>query len=178
MKSSTIQTRHWIIKRAAQDCRANAILMRRKRRDNDKCPLCGQSETVLHVYKCQDKRVKNVWEQCIYELEQVMIENNTDPEIRTQLCQGLVSWQSDSLKETHDLITTQSLIGWDGIMEGCIGTHWIAQQQMFYSREANKKVVRNGLLWSLGNYGKLPGKFGSTETLLNMKTIQIMRKRS
>jgi actin-related protein len=50
MKQSTTQTKHWIIKRAARNCGANAVLCQRRQRKDDKCPFCGESETVMHVY--------------------------------------------------------------------------------------------------------------------------------
>jgi hypothetical protein len=92
MQMSTSQTRHWIIKRAAQDCGANAIMFQRKQRDYDTCPFCPTTESVLHVYKCQSNDVKEIWQKSIYHLENDLKELQTDPNIIAQLCQGLLQW--------------------------------------------------------------------------------------
>jgi ribonuclease HI len=121
MRNSTIQTRHWTVKRAAGDCGANAIMFQRKQKDFANCPFCGQPETVEHVYKCQHNTVSEVWERCIWLLEKEMIEYQTDPNIIKQLCSGLRSWQTNNRMEDGDLIVHQSKIGWNGILEGCLG---------------------------------------------------------
>jgi hypothetical protein len=147
MKSSTIQTRHWIVKRAAGDCGTNAVLFRRKKREDDKCPFCGQTENTAHVYKCKDPKVSDVWEKSIYNLEREMMEYQTDPEIVHQLSRGLLAWKSESLLVDNELVRKQNDIGWEGILEGCIGAHWQEEQELYYSENNIKK-------WpSMGNDG-------------------------
>jgi hypothetical protein len=79
MKSSTLQVRHWIVKRAAQDCGANAILFKRRQRLNDECPFCKQPETVKHVYKCQHAEVDERWKICLNEFKEALEMERTDP---------------------------------------------------------------------------------------------------
>jgi hypothetical protein len=141
MKTSTNQTRHWITKRAAKDCGTNEVLFKRKQRGDDKCPFCGNTETVLHVYQCQHDEVKNVWGKSIYDMEIALIEQQTDPEIIRQLISGLLQWQKGNVMGNNNgkYINEQSSIGWNGILEGCIGQQWIQAQGSYLSRIKVKK---------------------------------------
>jgi hypothetical protein len=145
MQTSSVQTRHWIVKRAAQDCGTNAIMFQRKQRAYDTCPFCTESESVLHVYRCQAQEVKELWRKSIYELEQELIKYQTDPEIVSQLCQGLLQWQNGTLDNTKELIVHQSVIGWNGILEGCLSQVWVDEQDQFYS---NNNIQKSGLGWA------------------------------
>jgi hypothetical protein len=55
---SHYQTKHWITKRAARNYGANAVLFQRNQRKVDRCPFCGESETVVHVYNCKYQEVQ------------------------------------------------------------------------------------------------------------------------
>jgi hypothetical protein len=93
MKNSTIQTRHWTVKREAG-------IVEFQRKQKDRCPFCGHTEMVKHVYKCQDIKVLDGWEQCIWLLEKEMTEYQTDIiKIIEQLCSGLRSRQSENIME-------------------------------------------------------------------------------
>jgi hypothetical protein len=145
-KTSSIQTRHWIIKRAARDCGANAVLFKRRQRHDDRCTMCSEPETVLHVYQCQSEGHQREWDRCIQELRKELIEHLTDPTIVEQLCQGLNLWQKGELVGDHSLLKKQSLIGWDGILEGVLGIHWQHQQEAYLTAKQSKK---SGIQWSM-----------------------------
>jgi hypothetical protein len=111
MDTSSLSTRHWITKRAAQECGANAILFKRRQRPDDKFPFCGETASALHVYKCQNTNDVDVWRQCIYKLEEVLRQHQTDPNITIQLSQGLLQWQQNQLVGAKEYIIQQSQIG-------------------------------------------------------------------
>jgi hypothetical protein len=100
---------------------------------------------VIHVYRCQDKEVKELWRKNIYELEQQLKSCQTSPDIILQLVNGLLHWQDGTLQGTVNLITKQSIIGWNGILEDCLGLHWLKEQETYYSTNSIKK---NGLGWA------------------------------
>ena len=137
MKASSNNTKHWIIKRSARDCGAHAVLMRRRERDNDQCPFCGLSESVEHVYQCQDERVKTVWEVQLQEFETFLLHSGTDPDIREQLIEGIITWRDSKDFSNKPMIWDQSQIGWRGIMEGIMGLHWMEQQQHYAMHNNN-----------------------------------------
>jgi hypothetical protein len=139
MRSSTNSTKHWVIKRAARDCGANAILFQRRKKGDDKCPFCSNKETVMHVYTCQHQQVQDIWGKAIYDLEIELIKQQTAPEIIKELSNGLMQWQKGKTQITGSLIQDQNKIGWNGILEGCLGKHWIVQQGKYYSKHKIKK---------------------------------------
>jgi hypothetical protein len=145
MKSSQVAIKHWVIKRAARDCGSNAVLYRRKQKEHDKCPFCRETETVLHVYKCQHLEVKQVWDNEIQQLQLTLQEADTDPDITRSLCLGLNKWRDNSPMENNWLLNEQSMIGWDGIMEGCIGRHWQQHQSSYYT---DNNIPKKGNKWA------------------------------
>jgi hypothetical protein len=124
------------VKRAARDCGANAVQMRRQERTDDHCPFCQQSESVLHVYRCNDPRVQEVWEKSVDDLHQYLFTIGTDPNIIKQLVTGLHQWRNQQLTDVLPMIADQSQIGWDGIMEGTLGRHWSEEQSIHYQNES------------------------------------------
>jgi hypothetical protein len=146
MRLSNNSIKHWVIKRSAWDCGAHAILLRRKERDNDHCPFCGQSETVEHVYQCQDDRVQTVWIEQIQAFELYLKDSGTDPEITSQIIEGLQAWRNSTEVSDKPMIWDQSQIGWRGILEGALGLHWMEQQQ-YYSISHPTKAM-NAKKWA------------------------------
>jgi hypothetical protein len=140
MKTASIQTKQWIIKRAANECGSNSILFQRSQRADDKCPFCGERETPIHVYQCQNTEVKELWRKLLYGLENELLQQQTDPAIAKQLCYGLLLWQEKQNNiGGQRLLETQSKIGWNGIMEGCLGEEWKMEQELFFKENAIKK---------------------------------------
>jgi hypothetical protein len=83
--------------------------------------------------------VKDIWRKSIYKLEQELIRYQTDPEIVSQLFQGLLKWQNGTLNNTKELIAHQSVIGWNGIIEGHLSQVWVHEQDLFYSNNSIQK---------------------------------------
>jgi hypothetical protein len=123
MRTSTTHVRNWIVKRAANECGANAVLFRRNQKDSDRCRLCNEIETPTHVYKCKHEMATTTWMSSMQEFSKDLIRRSTDPSIVTQLCAGFNKWRDKSMNETEEMINSQTAIGWNGIMEGCIGFH-------------------------------------------------------
>jgi Reverse transcriptase (RNA-dependent DNA polymerase) len=145
MQKSSISNRQWILKRCARDCGAHAILHRRKERTDDKCPFCAQKETIEHVYTCQDLRVQQVWDQSLQELKEYLSDIKTDPNIIEQLVEGLRSWSTKQDPPNQPMIWDQTQIGWNGILEGILGNHWMEEQQIYAQ---SKTQATNGSKWA------------------------------
>jgi hypothetical protein len=139
MKFSNIQTKHWITKRAAGDCGANAILFRRQQRQDDKCPFCGEQETVLHVYQCNQEFVQQKWDVLMKKFKTELKEVRTSPIIIDQLCLGLHTWRRNERQPDLELVQKQEKIGWNGILEGMLGVHWQECQEEYYIKISSKK---------------------------------------
>ncbi len=138
MKESSIKERHWISKRAARDCGSNYVRMKRKERATDKCPFCDHSETVVHVMTCQSEAQTNLWRQEVLAFREWLVTQSTDPDITNSLIQGLELWRVSPLEDLIDsddlLINQQSAIGWNGLLEGCLGAHWRIRQDEYFKR--------------------------------------------
>jgi hypothetical protein len=147
MKSVSTQTKHWIIKRAANECGTNAILFQRRQRNDDKCSFCGEIETTMHIYKCQHKDVKDLWRKLVYELENDLLQQQTDPVLAKQLCKGLLQWQHNGPVEGNSLLNAQSRTGWNGILEGCLSKEWIEAQEKYYNKNLIKNQESRGQDW-------------------------------
>jgi hypothetical protein len=136
MKSSTLANRIWITKRVANDCGSNAILFQRKQRPNDECPFCKQSETVLHVYLCTHEEVQRKWDSEMDKLRIEMQIAQTSPIIIEQLILGLRKWRMGNVSDSHDLITQQNQIGWNAVLEGCLGRFWEGYQDVYIQQQS------------------------------------------
>jgi hypothetical protein len=80
----------------------------------------------------------------IYDMEIDLIRQQTDPEIKRQLSMGLMQWQRGMVYSNERLVQEQTFIGWNGILEGCLGNHWIIQQGQYYSKHMIKKGKKDG----------------------------------
>ena len=150
MKLSSPGQRQWITKRAAHDCGNNSVLFKRKFKDSDGCPLCGQSETTIHVLCCQDTRAQQQWESSMTEFRSWLAKYKTDPVISEQLCNGLQQWRQSGqvIQRTinESLIRHQNLIGWNAVLEGCLGEEWAKQQQKYFEINNSR---RTGFKWQV-----------------------------
>jgi ribonuclease HI len=72
MRQSTPRQRQWLTKRASRECGANYVLHKRNMKNTDKCPLCGEVETVLHIICCRDERAKQQWDMAVQDFSYVL----------------------------------------------------------------------------------------------------------
>ena len=140
MRESTIRQRHWISKRAARDCGCNYIRFKRRERVDDGCPFCGACETVVHVLTCPSAEPSQLWEATMKDLRNWLSDKGTDPFITDSLITGLHTWRQNPddeflLQDDNPLLSAQSEIGWNGILEGCFSRDWTTRQNQFYSEE-------------------------------------------
>jgi hypothetical protein len=150
MRQITPQQRQWITKRASRECGANYVLYKRKHKDTDKCPLCGEVETVLHIICCRDARATQQWDMSVQDFKVWLTQYNTDPTIITHLCNGLNQWRERGqvIPDTasHHLTIQQNVIGWAGVHEGCFSISW-AEAQSLYFQQNNSR--RTGFRWQV-----------------------------
>jgi hypothetical protein len=146
MQTSALSTRIWITKRVANDCGANAILFQRKQRANDACPFCQQPEYPLHVYKCHNVEVERKWHEELENFKKDLQSANTNPLVIDNLLLGLRAWRKDEQNGSHGLLADQNAIGWNAVLEGCLGISWTTAQED-YIREEN--IQQNSLKWGI-----------------------------
>lgn len=121
----------------------------------DYCPLCkSPDEDFHHVLQCPHRsRVK--WRNdLLVALTTKCRAIKTDPTLQEILLDGLSSWlqlqpfsPDEYPEEYRQLLTEQSLIGWDHFFQGRISTQWAVLQQQYYSSFPPVKG-RDGQSWS------------------------------
>jgi hypothetical protein len=148
MNTSTVRQRQWISKRAARDCGCNYIRCKRRERETDGCPFCGECETVVHVLKCTSDESRRLWESAILELQQWLDDKSTDPFITESLISGLRSWRNDPegvvIPGNNPLLAEQTRIGWNSVLEGVFGLIWQQTQTQFFRKQNS---LRSGQRW-------------------------------
>jgi hypothetical protein len=159
MNNSTIRQRHWISKRVARDCGCNYIRFKRRARADDGCPFCGECETVLHVLKCPSAEPTRLWEEsALMDLDKWMRDNGTDPCITKALIIGLRNWRNDSELSTdvNFLIDEQEKIGWDSVLEGCLGSHWTIAQDRYFRAKNSRRSGNRWMIELIRRIWKIP----------------------
>jgi Reverse transcriptase (RNA-dependent DNA polymerase) len=155
MKEVPISRRHWISKHASGVCGVNAIRHLWKEIDSPNCPRCGLPETARHVWICQHRDAQLIWELAIRNLKSALTDIQTSPDIIEQIGLGLEKWYTgEDLTTLQDkqLIIDQCSIGWHFFIEGFIGIHWGAQQELYYKSIGSRK---SGLRWTVALLKKL-----------------------
>jgi hypothetical protein len=145
MKKTSNSTKHWIIKRCAQECGSNFVRQRRKEIETNSCPFCQEPETVEHIYKCKHSSVTELWDKAMHELEEYLNTIQTDPNITKQLIQGIHMWRNNVPLIQEPMIIDQHNIGWNGIMEGVMGQHWAEEQEWYKQQHPEAK---SGQQWA------------------------------
>jgi hypothetical protein len=57
----------------------------------------------------------------------------TNPNIISQLSQGLRGWRQGNLPNHLPMVFDQSQIGWNATLEGILGRHWTDEQNIYHS---------------------------------------------
>jgi hypothetical protein len=90
--------------------------------------------------------VKQKWEKELKRFRDELQLASTDPFIIERLTLGLQHWREVRVMEYKDvLMQHQHKIGWDGVMDGCIGLCWKDQQESYIQQES---ITQNSNKWS------------------------------
>ena len=129
-------------------------MVKRKQRLSAECPHCNLEETALHMPTCQSTEVSNFWQATIQSLQTWLTNQDTEPNITTFLCKGLLSWTQDP--HGNEILfnnipvpaiiplTNQLAIGWFGTLSGLIHPSIISLQQQHYTAMQSR---RTGSAW-------------------------------
>ena len=72
---------------------------------------------------------------------------DSDPTIVEQLILGLTQWQENNItlrSEGQILLQSQDIVGWDGMLEGCMSSAWGMAQDRYFKHKASR---RSGKIW-------------------------------
>jgi predicted RNA-binding Zn-ribbon protein involved in translation (DUF1610 family) len=144
MAAMPIQRQHWVSKTVSGFCSTGVMMKRRKERQTDECPRCGESEDVEHIWRCQYD-TQGMWTKSMANLKEWMLSNETHPALINLILDGLESWRmGSSLKREHPpwlhaLAEHQSQCGWKNFFEGFLVKEWRVESQAHLSRLKSKR---------------------------------------
>jgi hypothetical protein len=131
-----------------------------KMRESAACPRCGEEEDSKHVWTCHSPDARWMRIQHILKLEVWLEENETQPEIRRELINGLKAWSVGTVRRTfhqmpdhiRQVLAYQDAIGWTNLFEGCFDNRCMEAQALYYRAIGSQ---RSGLRWTVAVVKKL-----------------------
>jgi hypothetical protein len=150
LSTSPLSKRLFITKHAAGMCGVGKFMARWKKRDTSACPRCGAFEDATHVWKCRGEDADRVWKQSLDHLKDWMASHDTDPDLANLLLDMLQSWRDDTPCPGQIpyglqlLVTRQSELGGQALLEGRLSFEWEASQQAYLTFIKSK---RTGWRW-------------------------------
>ena len=153
----------FVSKVICNDLAVGEIMVRRKHRHSDACPVCGHTpETTIHMLTC--RKASPIQEDLVYHLRIWLEAHSTDPSITTFLVEGLSQWfrhpsdpmASSSTDPTLQLaFSSQFSLGWFALLCGYVSRHLITAQALHYSSiDSKRSAVKWGAdlihqLWNM-----------------------------
>jgi hypothetical protein len=115
----------------------------------DECPRCdAPDETNIHVLCCPDPRACDQWEVSIEELQDTLIEFQTDPQVARAILQGVQSIRSGhpgtflGRVDAARAYVSQTGIGWFPFLTGFASTQWGTIQESYDKSKGIDKPLR------------------------------------
>jgi hypothetical protein len=149
MHQTAPSRRRWITKHVSNKCGVNVSLLRWNQKESTKCPRCGEEETNIYVWKCQQPEAVNIWENEIESLRKWLSSMDTETSIIESICSELLQWQGSRFIDNTSCEAGKlhDEIGWGLVIEGCLGVQWRLSQQNYFTTIGSKRSKRSGLRW-------------------------------
>ncbi len=97
-------------------------------------------EDKIHIICCPHTEAALLWTSALSSLKKWLKETDTDPAIIQALTTGLQLWYQGAAPQTGSpALIQQSLLGWDGIMDGWLGIEWCLQQEAYWNQWKRRK---------------------------------------
>jgi hypothetical protein len=160
MRSLTIGWRHWIAKHISGHAGVGVKMVQWKMRESAACPRCGEEEDSRHVWTCHAPDARWTRMQHILKLDTWLEEQQTQPDLRKELINGLRAWSVGTTRRTfyrtpdniRQTLEWQDTIGWTNLLEGCVDEGWTEAQALYYRTIGSH---RSGLRWTVAVIKKL-----------------------
>jgi hypothetical protein len=160
MKQLSIGRRHWIAKHVSGHAGVGVKMVQWRMRGTAECPRCGQEEDCRHVWTCHSPDARWIRMQHFAKLDTWMENQETQPDLRREMINGLQAWSVGMGRTTHvrtplhirHLLEEQDTIGWTNMVEGCMAMGWTEAQELYLRMIGSK---RSGLRWMVAIISKL-----------------------
>jgi len=148
--------RRWVSKQVSNHFAHGKNMVKWKQRSTAECPQCSMAmEDKIHIICCPHTEAALLWTSALSSLKKWLKETDTDPTIIQALTTGLQLWYQGAAPQTGSpALIQQSLLGWDGIMDGWLGIEWRLQQEAYWNqwkRQKSSKCWTSKLIKKLWN---------------------------
>jgi hypothetical protein len=160
MRSLAIGRRLWIAKHVSGHVGVGIKMVQWQMRESASCPRCGAEEDSRHVWTCHSPDARFMRLQHIVKLDEWLRDQETQPDIRRELINGMKAWSVGIERRTfyqtpihiQAALIHQDAIGWTNLLEGCIDIGWTEAQALYYKTIGSR---RSGLRWTVAVIKKL-----------------------
>jgi hypothetical protein len=141
--------KHWICKTVSGFCSTGRMMKRRKERETDACPRCGEPEDVEHVWRCQH-HTDSLWAKSLEDLRRWLDSNDSHPDITKLIIEGLSRWRTgdttpicvSGISWIQELERQQNRCGWRNFFEGFLISDWHDAVKQYLARLHSRKSPR------------------------------------
>jgi hypothetical protein len=107
------------------------MMLRRKERETDACPRCGEPEDVEHVWRCAQDTAE-LWDRALSDLQSWFNNSDIHPAISALIIEGLQRWRHNDKVDIsqfcipwiRELARKQGECGWRNFFEGMLLRDW------------------------------------------------------
>ena len=121
-------------------------LFKEQQHNDDKCTLCGNSETSVYLIQCKAESRTKWQRQLMTKLWKKLNKHKTDHKLKETLCMVIIDSMENNTVEInkfprkyHDAMITQENIGWSHMFAGHISQEWIKLYKESRCTNTNKK---------------------------------------
>lgn len=152
MRASPITRQHWVSKTISGFCATGTMMKRRRERDSDFCPRCGETENVQHIWQCK-RDTEDLWNRSMEDVRNWLSLNNTHPEMSRAIIDNLNQWRNGDtpVVGTHipwlqELLSKQNESGWHNFFEGLVVKEWKNAMLQYLARTQSKKSSKRWII--------------------------------
>ena len=132
----------------------HAKLFKEQQHSNDKCTLCGNSETSVHLIQCKAESRTKWQRQLMTKLWKKFDKHKTDHKLKETMCMVIADWMENNTvdiykfpQKYHDAMITQENIGWSHMFAGHISQEWIKLYKESRNTNTNENQQDQSYLW-------------------------------
>lgn len=146
-----------VIKLASRHAPVAKMMLRWKKQDHSRCPLCGdENKDVHHIITCRSVAACKAWRDETQTLQDTLESIDTFPAITNEIVRQVQHWHSFPMQqplephtdddwELQRCISHQNRIGWENFLKGRILVLWARCQQHYFDRIQSP---RSGHTWA------------------------------
>jgi len=103
------------------------------------CPCCGYpQEDTAHILQCPQQESQHLWDATILELQEHLLQVDTDPDLIKDLSAGLDTWRKQLPPPAITNAGHKQLdLTWANLAHSFLSTKWKSQQAIYFNSKRN-----------------------------------------